>query len=197
MKHVLHATCSDRSQAGVEISTEQDAPDGRVALQEPGQLGMRGHVALHEHGRAVRVDAGRQVQRGRPPGGLQQVPGLVRQRDRVQVHHAEEGVCGGCSRTFCMRSFTGYAVPARGPACMQQTVRKATGMTRSLTSFIALSLSREGYENPTWLSECRVMHALHEGEQGSGRTIQLLHVDPVADGAQVVAQVQGAGRLHP
>ena len=30
-----------------------------------------------------------------------------------------------------------------------------------------------------------------------GVTVQFLQVDPVADGAQVVSQVQGASRLHP
>ena len=37
------------------------------AGQDPGQLGMLGDMALHEEGRPVRVDAGREVLRSRGP----------------------------------------------------------------------------------------------------------------------------------
>lgn len=55
---------------------------------------MRRHMRLHKDGRARRVDARRQVQRGAGARRAAQVRGLVRERHRVQIDHAEVRVCG-------------------------------------------------------------------------------------------------------
>src|SRR5205085_2070396 len=57
---------------------------------QPGCLGVRGHVALCEDRRALRVDPGREEQRGAGQGRLPETLGLVCGRDRVQVDDAEE-----------------------------------------------------------------------------------------------------------
>ena len=62
----------------------------RDAVEEPGELGVLVHVALHEHDRALGVEA-RGDQRGeRVAGRGRQLGGLERLRHRVQVDDAED-----------------------------------------------------------------------------------------------------------
>ena len=53
---------------------------------------MGSHVALHEHGRALGVEPGREHQRGQIERARAQILGIVGDGDRVQVDDAEEGV---------------------------------------------------------------------------------------------------------
>ena len=55
---------------------------------------MLGHVALDEHDAAVGVQAGREQLRGRDPRPAPELRRVLWQRDRVQVHHAVDGVVG-------------------------------------------------------------------------------------------------------
>ena len=64
------------------------------AAERPGQFGVLGHVALHEHRAPVGVQArGEQLGRG-DPGPLPQPRRVLRHGDGVQVHHAVERVVG-------------------------------------------------------------------------------------------------------
>ena len=70
---------------------------------------MRGHVALREDGRALRVEPGREQHRGQVERALAQVGRVVVDRDRVQVDDAEERLAaapasprtGGSRRSSC------------------------------------------------------------------------------------------------
>ena len=68
------------------------------ARQHPGQLGVLGHMALHEHNRAVRIQAGGEELRRRDSGPAAQVGWLLRKRDRVQVDYAVHRVMGVLQR---------------------------------------------------------------------------------------------------
>ena len=64
------------------------------AAERPGQFGVLGHVALHEHRAPLRVKpGGEQLGRG-DPGPLPQAGRVLRHGDGVQVHHAVERVVG-------------------------------------------------------------------------------------------------------
>ena len=62
------------------------------ALQQPGQLGVGRHVALHEQGAGLGIQAGGQQQRGHGQGGLAQLGGVAGLGQGVQVDHAVEAV---------------------------------------------------------------------------------------------------------
>ena len=64
------------------------------AAQHPGQLGVLGHLGLHEQRAPLRVEPDREQLGGRDPGALPQHRRVVPGRDRVQVDHAVEGVVG-------------------------------------------------------------------------------------------------------
>ncbi len=62
----------------------------RHRRQQPRRLGVRRHVALREHRRALRVEPRREEQRREVERPLAQVGRVVVDRDRVQVDDAEE-----------------------------------------------------------------------------------------------------------
>ena len=62
------------------------------AAEHPAQLSVLGYVRLDEQRGPLRVDAGREQLRHRPPGPLPQQLRFVLHRDRVQVDHAVERV---------------------------------------------------------------------------------------------------------
>ena len=70
------------------------SPKPVMQLSTHGQLGVLGHVALHEQRAALRVQPGPEQLRGRDPGPAAQQGRVVPHRDRVQVHHAVERVVG-------------------------------------------------------------------------------------------------------
>ena len=74
----------------LELGHPAKLAEARDRAEQPGGLGVGGHVALCEHGRAVRVEPGREEHRGEVERPLAQVAGLVLDRDRVQVDDAEE-----------------------------------------------------------------------------------------------------------
>ena len=76
-----------------QLPVHPPAPAPGHPPQQPGELRVRGDVRLHKDGGLCRVDAAGDVERGRGVGGVEQLLGLVGQRDGVQVDHAEEGVC--------------------------------------------------------------------------------------------------------
>jgi hypothetical protein len=63
-----------------------------VARWLSSQLGVLGHVRLHEHGADVRVQPGREQEGGHPERPVGQLPVVVGQGDGVQVDHRIEGV---------------------------------------------------------------------------------------------------------
>src|SRR5581483_5285907 len=65
------------------------ARDGR---EQPGGLGVRGHVALAERRRTVRIETGREQERREVERSAAEVLGVVVDGDRVQVDDAEEAV---------------------------------------------------------------------------------------------------------
>ena len=75
---------------------ELDHPAGLAepgqAAEHPGELGVLGHVALHEHGAAVRVEPGAEQLCGGDPGPAAQQRRVLRHGDRVQVDDAVERV---------------------------------------------------------------------------------------------------------
>ena len=52
----------------LELGHPAELAEGRRALHEPGQLGVLGHVALHEQGADLGVEPGGQQERGQLPG---------------------------------------------------------------------------------------------------------------------------------
>ncbi len=64
------------------------------AVHHPGQLGMLGHMALHEQRAALRVEAGGQQLGGGDPGVGAQFGRVLRNGDRMQVDDHVEGVVG-------------------------------------------------------------------------------------------------------
>lgn len=84
------------------VARTGNTPNRGVALEQPGQLSMRGHMRLHKDCRLVWVDAGGEIERGRLPRGVEQISGLVRHCDRVQIHHTEEGVCAHIENPDCV-----------------------------------------------------------------------------------------------
>ena len=64
----------------------------RDRAEQPRGLGVRGHVALDEDGRAIRVEAGREEHRREVERRVAQLRRVVLDGDRVQVDDAEERV---------------------------------------------------------------------------------------------------------
>ncbi len=78
----------------LELRHAAQLAERRNAVEDPRQLGVRAHVALHEQQRAVLVEAGRHEHRGDVAGQpleLGRVPGG---RERVQVDDAEDRLVG-------------------------------------------------------------------------------------------------------
>ena len=76
----------------LELGHAPQLAHGGRALEQPGETGVLGHVALHEQGAAVGIEAdGQQVE-----GGVERVGPQVGRVDLggegVQVDHAVEGV---------------------------------------------------------------------------------------------------------
>src|SRR5581483_7431212 len=76
----------------LELRHAPELPVARHGREQPGRLGVRGHVALREHRRALGVEAGGEQHRVQVERALAQVGGVVLDGDRVQVDDAEEGV---------------------------------------------------------------------------------------------------------
>ena len=74
----------------LELRHPAELAVARHRREQPRRLGVRGHVALGEHGRALRVEPGREEQRREVERALAQVGRVVVDRDRVQVDDAEE-----------------------------------------------------------------------------------------------------------
>ena len=64
----------------------------RGRAEQPRRLGVRGHLALHEHRRAVGIEPGREQHRRDVQRQTMQLGRVVLDRDRVQVDDAEEGL---------------------------------------------------------------------------------------------------------
>ena len=64
----------------LELRHPRRLPEAGEAAQHPGQLGVGGHLALHEDGAAGRVDTQRQVLRGGHQGAAAQRLGILRRR---------------------------------------------------------------------------------------------------------------------
>lgn len=76
----------------LELGHPAELAVARDGLQQPGRLGVRLDVALHEHRRALRVEADREQHRREVERRAAQRRRVVRHGDRVEVDDAEERV---------------------------------------------------------------------------------------------------------
>ena len=76
----------------LELRHPAELAEARDRAEQPSRLGVRGHVALREDGRALRVEAGREEHRREVERLLPEVLRVVLDGDRVQVDDAEEAV---------------------------------------------------------------------------------------------------------
>ena len=76
----------------LELRHPAELPEARHRAQQPGRLGVSGHAALGEDGRALGIEAGGEEHRGEVERSLAQVGGVVLDGDRVEVDDAEERV---------------------------------------------------------------------------------------------------------
>src|SRR5581483_11078821 len=76
----------------LELRHAAELPEPGDGREQPGRLGMRGHVALREQHAAIRVETGGEEQRGQIERLVVQILRVVVGRDRVQVDDAEERV---------------------------------------------------------------------------------------------------------
>src|SRR5206468_1039456 len=76
----------------LELRHSSQLPVARQGREQPGGLGVRGDVALDEDRRPLRIEAGGEKRRREVERRAAEVLGVVRDRDRVQVDDAEEGV---------------------------------------------------------------------------------------------------------
>jgi len=63
-------------------------------VQEPAELGMGRHMALHKHRAFFRINPAGQIKGRCAEGVLRQTARVVGNGDRVQIHDTEEGVVG-------------------------------------------------------------------------------------------------------
>jgi len=76
----------------LELCHPAQLAEGGHRAEQPGGLGVRGHLALREHRRAVGIEAGREQHRRQRQRVRTELIGLVGRRDRVEVDDAEERV---------------------------------------------------------------------------------------------------------
>ena len=81
-----------------ELVHALQAPELGDARQQPGQLGVLGHVALAKQDAARRVEARGEQDRGRVVEALAQLGRLVGDGDRVQVDDAEDALAALLAR---------------------------------------------------------------------------------------------------
>jgi len=74
----------------LELRHPSELAVARHRRQQPSRLGMRGHMALDEHGRALRIEPRREEHRCDVERPFPQRGRIVLDRDRVQVDNAEE-----------------------------------------------------------------------------------------------------------
>ena len=76
----------------LELGHAAELAVARDGAEQPRGLGVGRHVALREDGRALRIEARREQDRGEVERLLAEVVGVVVDRDRVQVDDAEEAL---------------------------------------------------------------------------------------------------------
>ncbi len=72
----------------LELGHAVEPADPCDAVEDPGELGMRADVGLHEQDMAAGIDAGGQQHRRHFPGLAGERGGVLPDGDGVQVHHA-------------------------------------------------------------------------------------------------------------
>ena len=79
----------------LELGHPPQLAEGGDAVEDPGELGVRGHVALHEQRAALRVEpGGEQEHRGAAGAGRRSSAASYGQRHRVEVDDAVERLVG-------------------------------------------------------------------------------------------------------
>jgi hypothetical protein len=76
----------------LELGHPRQLAEAGVALHQPGQAGVLGHVALHEQRARLGVEAGGDEQGGDRQRALAQLGGVLGHGEGVQVDHAEHGI---------------------------------------------------------------------------------------------------------
>ena len=134
----------------LELRHPAELAVARHRREQPRRLGVRGHVALREDRRALRVEAGREEQRREVERALAQVGRVVVDRDRVQVDDAEERPpprrapawprTGGSRPSSCRSASRPSAGCRRRSACRASLARR-----RSDARSAAVAASRRPY----------------------------------------------------
>ena len=75
-----------------ELGHALQLAEGGGALEQPGESGVLGHVALREHGADLRLQSAREQPRGCIKGAPSQLRRVLLDGQRVQVDHAEDRV---------------------------------------------------------------------------------------------------------
>ena len=65
-----------------------------MTVEQPGELGVRGHVRLYEQRRALGVNTGGQIQTQEFVASLSQRGRILTHRDRVHIREHEQAVVG-------------------------------------------------------------------------------------------------------
>ncbi len=76
----------------LELGHAVQPADPGDAIENPGELGMLGDLALVEDDAGLGIDPRREIAGGHAPRVLAQLRGIVRHGDRVHVDHAEDGL---------------------------------------------------------------------------------------------------------